>query len=741
MQIPFEIRFTVSLLLAFGAFTAIGFLVYQRFLLDRATSYYRFPGFLTCTLIGQLVALCFFYAVSIPIRTVAFGIGVIPHLIHVTWWISIVGVWGWLKFRGRQIEKPHITPDNLLMVSVFLGILIPTAISFCSTLGGTGHDNHQHAFWSYHIVNSGYVPINARFTEIIEGYPKAFHALVALWLAPGITTLTGPLVRLMPLLQSLLAIGAVIEIFLQSLKGNSNRYVFLSVAAVGYCWLFISGTTLILPFPPYNEGTPRFASACVLFVPVIFALAANLQANTKMHLASIFIAPLSFTLSTAFNPVFSLLWMVCILPACILLWCLYHYREFKFSQFRAVCLLFAVGAVLSSLIMVQDGWFLTQLLDRAVSLRDIVERVTGLMTVGGAVKNGLLPPYVPTIHGEVSPEIDLITLIYNCARGGFWLRAHDSSLFPFIITPFFGTTKLTYVAFLKILSITFLITSIFRFVRKGQIKDQVVGVLISASLLFLVGFGDSFTASILQLTQNKASHFRWLLGEYTVWAGYQLSAVPFALFAISLLWAIVRNLELPAVKSYSSIATRFFLPLIIGIGSAFTVSRFTASSIPVIEGSPRGVLKEDDIKILREFEKLISPGERVILPVNYARGKVAAEERWIGAGAHESAVLYSQREVLFNTFLGAGYTVSWNAVRKYFCTSDIKRREKFIRERRIGKIYFWDSGSGTKEYYDTARICGISLPKIGIKYPPIATKNGHTLYEVVPRIDDTSTSN
>ena len=582
-------------------------------------------------------------------------------LVWAAWWLS--AFW-YLGLRSGELATPSSDPD-------------------------------AHAYMAKLAVLQGRIPYDQLpFSADRLAYPSGFAVLNALWmLLAGLTPVQA--VNLQVAIQASLAVGLVLEVVLALRDRPSPAIALLVLAAAHFVFVFPGNSEV-----PWLQGTPRLAHTAfaILFLSAAVRLGAGGGSRARARAAGAFVGAFCAAWAVTTNPAQALV-LVPVLAAG--LWALARATSGlppgDAADRRAGRAVLAAGAALALLVAASDGWLRPFLLPLRVAgpptpappwelafgwpvARSVASWV-GDYTLLGVIPDGCLGgPHCP---GYLVGVLRAIPLALALLAAGILLgerlaRGRDAA--P---PPGAERVRAAALAILAALAATWLAIAAIGLVE-GVIPAPVTRNLTQLRLyatnglrwlipllfLLLCGAGLAAAAGAWQRLAARSPRLRRAPGD--------LAATAAALAVLALL--ALRNPGLPdeAWRAYARDGLRIAPPSL-------------------------GAIEPADLAFLREAERVVPPGERVLLPGIVAETR---HEIWDYALASSRALpLYT--DIRFAFFLGLGPSAaSAPEYRARVCDAfDVG----WLREQGVGWIFTSDSalalGGCLYNWEEVSRAC------------------------------------
>ncbi len=617
-------------------------------------------------------------------------------------------------FTGRRhLEHFDTSRDGagLLLGVVGLAAIVKVALVYSSGshIGALGLDTHQHIFWTRQLIDAHHVPLTERGTDILALYPRGFHLLTALWSAAGVAGPIGSWIKLMPFLQAWLACVAFAEIVCAGQRRHGTAAL-LAVLLVVYAFAMSE-----MVFPEYDlNGTPRFASAAVLFFPWLALVAGRQLACARLGALALACIPALLALLLSMNAVLAVQAVVFVLPLIGIT--LAIDRE---ALPRPPIIWIAASVGIAVVVVLQDPWIIAQWAPRlAPGYLDWF----GVITPADAADLGLLSQdELVSGTGGAAPAY---------AAAGDIARLFGSSLWT-------GATG----AF----------TAGWFFPFQQDLLTHIGRIALRLALLLCAAL--ALAAPATRSAPHRLLFFAVVAG--TCFGGLAQQALVY--FADGL--AVGRDYAFVLLRDYSGAAAGHVglpvqaMALTAGVAWATAGGRASgrggqlavafaavaACALPfLLYGTARTVdpehgfwapLRSGDIEHLRTLEQHIGPEEGVLVP-SAAWG--IGEERWIvPQGATASVLPFSDRRLVFNARLGTSVYYNWRDV-ALFCDGRDEERADFLARHDVRWFLLRDEQAATGAHPTRAPMCRLHLSRLGVVMPPVAVAGDLVLYRVDP---------
>jgi hypothetical protein len=665
-----------------------------------------------------------------------------------------------------RLRRTRIAPQVDALALLGLGCMAVVVAIYSRHISALGLDVHEHLAWIRQIVTRGYVPLAEPDTRIIGDYPRTFHVLAALWNAAGFGVSAGPFAKLMPFVQNGLPLLALAEQLVEAGSQDGSAFhrrweVALGVAFFAYAFLLVP-----LVYPTVDlSGTPRFASAGVLLLPVVLLVISRVRQAPRASAATLTTAPLLAAWAASWNPILIVVLVVATAPVMAVFWAVFRPPSPRQVPRRARIATFAACCGLALLVLAQDPWVADLAARKIPAVRAVVHRA-GLTTFDEAVAAGSASPREKSIQNRaaVPPCGDL-----RCVAGKAANAAREAVKAPVISaataaadavriarSPSLGTLKDAFKgAFLvqPALVADYAGLPLLLFIAAGVLcagwravrlrrESGSAGAsrLLVASLLGLAAasVGLAF-ATGLAAELNDGRHESFLLAGYLGASGYHVSLgflwLPFVSATLVLLEPILRQPPRlgPSVRGGRAglvvgLALWLALPLTarLNLHRAIRHQGFWTPIAP------------EDVRALRRIEEAIPAADGVIVPAEHFR--IHEWENWVLPLGETTALLpYGERRYLFNVYLGASYPLSWRDLEERFCSKDEAVRAAFLERTRARFILVRDrSGADARAVAHRPRpdLCGLSLSSLGAELPPVREESGILLFRLRSHADE-----
>jgi len=682
----------------------------------------RHTFFLKCC-IGQILLVLLWLFVSPLVFVFKVNLGLplsLPVLIAVLLVSAI-----FYRRSGASFVDSLRCRNPIIAIFIFLAMtyIFKIAAYYSLTVGALGLDTHQHIYYANDLYDAAYLKITARDTDLLGNYSKGLHALVALWATPGFGLYLGPVVKVMPALQTLLITFAFVEVAYQWLLernlGTSLSWVWLVFVLAVSCYATFSGSRLIYPIDDLNS-TGRISSAVVMLLPAIVGFAASLGLSRRVVAFNWMLLPLCGALAVKINPSLA----VSYIGFASIAWAFSAFNGLKGNVGYALVGLI-LGVASGSILIATDPYYLGLAVGEQPVLRDVLSWF-GVNSLGQAaplagLQGEMLQRFlyaiihdVPTIGGQ-----KLMDAVYPSS--GLLLNPGGAALIR-------NVALCVFFAWILLLCV------------KSNQNNRLLAHRRSL-MTFVIGLFVGCLANVL-LAKIAADTLGTNTRETSLLASYTLSYEP---LLSMLLMQIVCVLIITIAIDFASILLDDRVPewkfalskwsftsfCVVLAFSAVMLERVTTNYLP--DANMMGwwnPIRGKDVREFRRIEKTI-PDDGLIL-AEAVPAKLNEVEGWvlpIGPGA--AYLPFAEKKYVFNVKLGAGYRFGYNDILNNFCGGSATAARKFLRENDIKYLFSPKSAALGKDLFLNKTYCNVSYRDLGVEYPAIFSgKYGVEFYRI-----------
>ena len=692
--------------------------------------------------------------------TAALGGPALPLVVPVTVLSGLVLVRELGAWRRQGAAPPRL--DLLTILGV--GSLALVVAIYSRHLAAPGLDAHEHTAWVQQILRAGYVPLTEPGTGIVGDYPRTFHLLTALWVAAGLGPASGPFVKVMPFLQTVLPLLAIGELLGEAAvrraghRGRSSVQLAMGAACFVYYFLLVPA---VYPFPDLL-GTPRLASNALLLLPVVLVLLARLESSPAAAALAWAAWPLLFAWAVTWNPIVPVLLLAVGLPGLAVFWLALRPPLAAFGRWR-LARWTALAALLGTVAVLQDPWVVTQWAARCAPCAAALRRAGGIVTFDQAVREGRATPREKSVRNAqpqplCSGDGCLSVRAWSAIREGVELplraaRAAWRDARALVERPSTRTTQRAFHdavlpqpnALADHAALPYLVVVVGGVavasgaaLRRRRLELPGVapgaGRLLAASLMvcLLAGVLLSVCGALAGAFDDQ-THDRLILDGYLHLATFHVSlallGVPFLCASAVLAGGLsprvttARQARRPRWRSMlglGALALWVALPL---------VARLNLHE-PIGQRGFWSRVDFADVAALHRLERLVPPSEAILAPAEH--WNVAQWEHWVIPVGPTTALLpYGERRYLFDVYLGASFPLSWRDLEDRLCSRDPAVREAFLdRWRARWLLVRDDRGRGAAAALAAQQMCGAPLAVLGVELPPAGAERGIFLFRL-----------
>lgn len=615
--------------------------------------------------------------------------------------------------------------DPIIAIFIFLAMtyVFKIAAYYSLVVGALGLDTHQHIYYANDLYDAAYLKVTARDTDLLGNYSKGLHTLVALWATPGFGSYLGPVVKVMPALQTLLITFAFAEVAYQWLleRGSrtSLRWVWLVFVLAASCYATFSGSRLIYPIDDLNS-TGRISSAVVMLLPAIVGFAASLGSSRRIVALNWLLLPLCGALAVKINPSLA----VSYIGFASIAWAFSAFNRLKGNVGYALVGLL-LGIAFGLILIVTDPYYLGLATAEQPLLRDVLswfgvsslEQTSALAGLQEGVLQRL--PHVvahdvmtlggQTLMAAIYPNSDLLlnpggaAVIRDVALGAFYgwviLLCLKSNWENGLLAP--RRSLMTFVV--------------------GLFVGCLVNVLLAKIAADTLGAGSRETSLLVSYALSYEPLLSMLLMQILCISAITI-AVDFS--------GVLLGDRLTEWKATSS-KWLFASVCVVLVVSAVMLERVKTSYLPAANmmgwWNP---IQGKDVREFRRVEKTI-PDDGLIL-AEAVPAKLNEVEGWVlpvGPGA--AYLPFAEKRYVFNVRLGAGYRFGYNDILDDFCAGDVIAAREFLRRNNIKYLFSPKSAASGREAFLNKTYCKVSYRDLGVEYPAaFSGKNGVEFYRI-----------
>lgn len=664
--------------------------------------------------------------------------------------------------RAPSGEAPR--PDLLALLA--LGSVAVVVAIYSRHLSALGLDTHQHTAWARQIAAAGHVALAEPHTRILAGYPRTFHALVALWNAAGLAPPIGPFLKATPFLQSALPVLSLGELLLRATAaGGGARARLRWELAVGIA--FFAYAFLIVPmvYPTWDlSGTPRFSSGGLLLLPVILVAVSAVHGASGAASLAWGVLPLVGAWAVTWNPVVLVLLVTATVPLLVALWVAWK-TERPPARRRGWAIALAASCALGATTLVQDPWVLSQAAVRSPAIAALLDRA-GLVEFGEALRRGLvsergIEAYAPRraapacrsprCVGDVATRVavEALSVPVRAARTA-WADLRQLARSPSVATsrdafkgalpvppsPLADHAALPWALVVAGGSLAAAGRALRRRRQPGTRRATAAERLLAASVVGLgvATIGTQFTAGMAGAL-NDHSHEGEILAGYLAGAGGHAAVVLLWLpFVAACVVLAEPHLGRAAAPDPAARVPALRPRVLRGLGLAAWLALPLLARLNLERPTKhRGFWSQigfGDLRALRRVEAAIPPSEAVLIPAEH--WNISDWEHWVIPVGQTTALLpYGDRKYLFNVYLGAAYPYSWRDLQDRLCSSDRATRVRFLQASGARWALVRDRNArDAREALRDARICRQPLEAFGAVLPAARAENGIYLFRL-----------
>lgn len=678
--------------------------------------------FLKCCL-GQVLLILVWLFVSPLVFVFKVKLG-LPLSLPVLMVVLLVGA---LFYRrsGASFADSLRYRDPIIAVFIFIAMtyIFKIAAYYSLVVGALGLDTHQHIYYANELYDAGYLKVTARDTALLANYSKGLHALIALWATPGFGSYLGPVVKVMPALQTLLITFAFVEVSYQWLlmRGvrTSLRWAWLVLVLVTSCYATFAGSRLIYPIDDLNS-TGRISSAVVMLLPAIVGFATSLGPSRKVVALNWLLLPVCGALAVKINPSLA----VSYIGFAAIAWAFSAFNGLKGNVGYALGGL-ALGALSGLILIFTDPYYLGLAAAEQSSLRDLLSwfgvkptsQAAAPIGVQGqvlqrllhAVKYEFLTIGSRQLAADVYPDSNLLL------NPGGALIIRDAALYTcyaWVLLLCFRSSRKNPLWAARRSLMTFV---------AGLFAGCMVNVLLTKITADTLGTGTHDTSLLISYAQSYQPLLSMLLMQIIC-----VSVVTIAVDVAGLLFT-GRVLEWDPVPSKWMVA----LLCVALVLSAVLLRQQTTSYLPAANmmgwWNP---VQGKDIREFRRVEKTI-PDDGLIL-AEAVPAKLNNVEGWVlpvGPGA--AYLPFAEKRYVFNVRLGAGYRFGYADILDNFCDGDAAAAREFLRKNNIKYLFSPKSATLGRAAFLKKTYCNVAYGDLGVEYPAaFLGKNGIEFYRV-----------
>ncbi len=679
--------------------------------------------------------------------------------------VPVVALSGVMLVRelGAWRRQGAAPPGLDLLTILGVGSLSLVVAIYARHLAAPGLDAHEHTAWVEQILRAGYVPLAEPGTRIVGDYPRTFHLLTALLVAAGLGPPSGPFLKVMPFLQTVLPLLAMGELLVEaSVRRAGGRGRAAAQAAVGAA-CFVYYFLLVPAVYPWGDlsGTPRLSSNALLLFPVVLVLLAKLESSPAAAALAWAAWPLLGAWAITWNPIVPVLLLAVGLPGLAVFSLALRPPLAAFGRWR-LARWTALAALLGTVAVLQDPWVVTQWAARCAPCSAALRRVGGIITFDEAAREGRATPREKSVRNAqpqplCSGDGCISVRAWGAVREGLELplraaRAAWRDARALVERPSIPTTQRAFrdavlpqpnaladhaaLPYLIVLASGVAIAFVAARRRWGALSESApsAGRLLAASLAVCLVAGVLLNVcAALAGALDDQTHDRLILDGYLHLASHHVSL---ALLGVPFLCAsaVLAERLAPRVAPARHAQRPRWLQALGAAALALWVALPLAARLnlhqPIKQRGFWSRVDLADVAALHRLERLVPPEDAILVPAEH--WNIAQWEHWVIPVGPTTALLpYGERRYLFDVYLGASFPLSWRDMEDRLCGRDPRVREAFLdRWRARWLLVRDDHGRGVGEALAAQKMCGAPLAALGLELPPVASERGIFLFRL-----------
>jgi hypothetical protein len=677
------INFSMSLLLAMigmylagTAVTGILSRLFPAFLLQQGLALRVFIGqWSLVTLIKLFSPLIFFIRPWVSF----------DFFMFISSWLLVGLLWLAMKFLCRTANFSALTQIKEPNGFLGFGILIfGVGVFWGQDLAPLGLDTHTHITYTQHILEAGYLPLEARTTSIIDNYVKSAHALAAAWSGLGLYAFAGPYFKIMPLIQFALVVIFLFETLMNLIqeKRSAGWRLIVGGLALGLIFLFgVVGTQGAYPIPDLN-GAPRIIALSLVIFPMILVWAGVLHDEPNIILSTLLLLPWLGGLALTCNPVVTVALCAFVLPAALLGLLFLYVKGQRVKLERVSVWRLTIPLVPAFIAALYDPFVINKILDLMPGVAAFIQTGFGLTSHSLAIAQGLINKEAivdisNTTHYTcqgLNCLSDAITKAIQQLPSYSW-ESLEKSYPPLVETMHAHVRELWKPLVFGLASLALLRVVLEKFFQ-GRVSQMTSTFLLAVSSVYIGIVLLKTIGYVLIEAVGSLSLEGRLLGQYTLhYAAILKGPLVTMMFLWSgLLWAM------PLINGrWKLFSNRFMQPLMVGVGFLIYVQVISQVSKYRPDVPPNnwalGPVLEKDIREMWKAEAKIPMNERIVVPSFYM---FIDRQHWILPVNTISGFLpYSRRKLAFNVYIGESLFWNWHHLDE-LCASEAKARELLL---------------------------------------------------------------